>query len=188
MDDRKAVADLASAVRAFFEKNGRPFDRAAGTIVERLRAGHKLLAFGNGGSAAEAQHFAAEMVGRFKGVRQAIPAIALAADASSLTAIANDLGFESVFARQIEALGRSGDVAVALTTSGESADVLAGLRAARDKGLVTVALTGEGGGRIPSESPVDFLLDVPSRSVPRIQEAHLVILHLLAEEIEEALA
>jgi D-sedoheptulose 7-phosphate isomerase len=188
MSEREAVTELASAVRVFFETHGMLFDQAVASIVGRLRAGGKLLIFGNGGSAAQAQHFAAEMTGRFLEDRPAVPAIALAADAPSLTAIGNDMGFERIFARQIEGLGHPGDVAIALTTSGESANVISGLETARDKGLVTVALTGEGGGRIVAESPVDFLLAVPSGSVPRIQEAHLLILHLLAEEIEKTLS
>ncbi len=188
MDEHRAVTDLVTAVDGFFASRKGLCDRAVESLAECLRSGHKLLIFGNGGSAAEAQHFAAEMVGRFLGDRRALSAIALGTDPASLTAVGNDMGFENVYSRQIEALGRPGDAAMALTTSGASANIIAGLKAAREKGLLTLALTGEGGGRIVAEVPVDFLLDVPSKSTSRVQEAHLLILHLLAEEIERALA
>jgi D-sedoheptulose 7-phosphate isomerase len=187
MDESDIIKEFVTAVEGFFAIRRDIFDRAVEGLVKALRSGHKILLFGNGGSAAEAQHFAAEMGGRFLADRRALPAIALAADAPSLTAVANDMGFETVFARQIEALGRPGDAAVALTTSGSSANIIAGLKEAKGRGLLTVALTGEGGGRIATEVAVDILLDVPSKSVPRIQEVHLLILHLLAGGIEKSL-
>ncbi|MCK7499632.1 MAG: SIS domain-containing protein [Comamonadaceae bacterium] len=142
-----------------------------------------MLVFGNGGSAAEAQHFAAELVnGLSRRDARPVAAVALTTDTSALTAIGNDRGFDFVFSRQIEALGSSGDVAIALTTSGTSANVLEALRSARAKGLVTIALTGENGSR--AAPLADHLLDVPSRSTPRIQEAHLFILHVLAGRLE----
>ncbi len=188
MGARDAVASLISTLQSFFDRNEDLFRQAATDIVEHLRKGGKILIFGNGGSAAEAQHFAAEMTGRFILDRKAIPAIALSSDSPSLTAVGNDMGFEAIFARQVEALGKRGDVAIALTTSGESSNIIAGLIAAKARGLLTLALTGEGGVRLGDDSAVDVLLAVPSRSVPRVQEAHLFVLHLLAEEIEKAFA
>jgi D-sedoheptulose 7-phosphate isomerase len=144
------------------------------------------LIFGNGGSAAEAQHFAAELVNRFLKDRPALAAISLSTDTSALTSIANDSSFERVFSRQIEALGREGDVAVALSTSGRSPNILKALSAARRKKLLSIALTGKDGEKL--RPLADFLLDVPSADTPRVQEVHLVLLHLMAGTIEEALA
>jgi D-sedoheptulose 7-phosphate isomerase len=179
-----ATVELHEVLRSFWAARSGVFEAAAEAIARSVRGGGKVLLFGNGGSAAEAQHFAAELVNgmRHRG-RPPIPAIALTTDASSLTAIGNDRGFALVFGRQVEALGRPGDVAIALTTSGTSPNVIEALKTARTKGLVTVALTGEGGGAVAPFA--DHLLDVPSRSTPRIQEAHLFILHLLAEELED---
>ena len=177
------VADLNRLLNDFFRTRAGVFSAAAEAIVLSVRAGGKVLIFGNGGSAAEAQHFAAELVNGMRSKdKPPIPAIALTTDTSSLTGIGNDRGFASVFSRQIEALGRPGDVALALTTSGTSPNVVEALKAARAKGLVTVGLTGEGGGDIGPLA--DHLLDVPSLSTPRIQEAHLFILHILAEKLE----
>ena len=175
--------ELRGILGRFFETRSGVLNAAAEAIVRSVRAGGKILLFGNGGSAAEAQHFAAELVNgmRHRG-RPPIPAVALTTDTSSLTAIGNDRGFALVFARQVEALGRPGDVAIALTASGTSPNVVEALKTARAKSLVTVGLTGEGGGEIGPLA--DHLLDVPSRSTPRIQEAHLFILHILAEELE----
>ena len=158
---------------------------AISATVRALKAGRKVLAFGNGGSAAEAQHFAAELVNRFLKERRAIPAIALTTDTSALTAIANDRSFDQVFSRQIEAIGDKGDVAIALTTSGNSPNIIEGLKAAKAKGMLTIALTGDGGGKLAGLA--DFLLEVPSKSTPRIQEVHLLMLHIMAEEIEARL-
>jgi D-sedoheptulose 7-phosphate isomerase len=178
------VADLSQVLNDFFRAHPSVLEAAAEAIARSVRTGGKVLVFGNGGSAAEAQHFAAELVnGMEHRDKPPIPAIALTTDTSSLTAIGNDRGFALVFSRQVEALGRSGDVAVALTTSGTSPNVVEALKMARAKGLLTVGLTGEGGAAVAPLS--DFLLDVPSRSTPRIQEAHLFILHLLAEELED---
>ena len=178
------VADLNRVLNDFFRTRSGVLEAAGEAIARSVRAGGKVLLFGNGGSAAEAQHFAAELVnGMQHRDRPPIPAIALTTDTSSLTAIGNDRGFVLVFSRQVEALGRPGDVAVALTTSGTSPNVVEALKTARAKGLLTVALTGEGGGEVVPLA--DYLLNVPSRSTPRIQEAHLFILHLLAERLEE---
>ena len=180
---RTPAAELGRVLERFFETRSGVFEAASAAVVAKVRAGHKVLVFGNGGSAAEAQHFAAELVNGIRLGGPAVPAVALTADTSSLTAIGNDRGFGRVFSRQVEALGRPGDVAVALTTSGNSANVVEGLKTARAMGLMTVALTGEGGGEAGPFT--DYLLDVPSRSTPRVQEAHLFLLHLLAEELED---
>ena len=179
----EAAAELHDVLRRFLETRTGVFSAAAIAIATSVRAGGMVLVFGNGGSAAEAQHFAAELVnGLSRREKPPLPAIALTTDTSCLTAIGNDRGFDHLFSRQVEALGKSGDVAFALTTSGKSPNVLEALKAARTQGLVTIALTGEGGGDVAPLT--DYLLDVPSRSTPRIQEAHLFILHLLAGELE----
>ena len=158
---------------------------AADAVVAAYRGGGKLLVFGNGGSAADAQHIAAEFVGRFQRDRDPLPALALATNASSITAIANDYGFEQVFARQLAGLGAEGDVALALSTSGRSANVLEAVRIARDMGLVTIALTGHDGGELPGLC--DHCIVVRSADTPRIQEGHLVVFHLLCEIAERTL-
>jgi D-sedoheptulose 7-phosphate isomerase len=152
--------------------------------VAALGRGGKLLLCGNGGSAADAQHWAGELVSRFHYDRPGLPAIALTTDSSILTGIGNDYGYERVFARQVEALGAAGDVLFALSTSGRSPNVLAALRAARAKGMATVGFTGQGGGEMP---PLCDLLRAPSESTPRIQEAHEVAGHIICAEIERRL-
>jgi D-sedoheptulose 7-phosphate isomerase len=156
--------------------------------VTSIRAGAKLMLFGNGGSAADAQHLATELTVRYKGKRAAIAAIALTTDTSALTAAGNDLGFESIFARQIEALGRSGDIAIAISTSGKSPNVIAALRQAKAMKLVTAALGGTGGGEMAGLA--DHLLVIPSNSTARIQEMHITLGQMLcgALEIELGLA
>jgi D-sedoheptulose 7-phosphate isomerase len=161
-----------------------PVTEAAQAMVAALERGGRVLAFGNGGSAAEAQHFAAELAGRFERERRALGAIALTTDTSTLTAIANDQGFDRVFARQVEALGRAGDVALGISTSGTSPNVLEGLRAARANGLTTVALTGRDGGTVGREA--DIHLNVPHYSTARVQEAQLTLLHIVCELVETA--
>ena len=164
---------------------GKDFESAGALCLTALQDGHKLLFFGNGGSAADAQHLAAELVGRFSRRRRALPALALTVNTSTLTAVANDFGFQEVFARQVEALGQPGDVAIALSTSGDSPNILAGLQAARRQGLICIGLTGEGGGQL--KTLVDVLLAVPSRHVPRVQEAHILLGHALCAALETAL-
>ena len=156
--------------------------------VKSVRGGGKLLFFGNGGSAADAQHLATELTVRYRGDRAAIAAIALTTDGSALTAGGNDLGFDRVFARQIEALGRPGDVAIAMSTSGKSPNVIAGLKQAKAMGLVTAAFGGAGGGEMAGLA--DHLLAVPSATVARIQEMHIALGQMLcgALEIELGLA
>lgn len=162
-----------------------PAAEAARAIAGCFRRGGKVLLFGNGGSAADAQHLAAELVGRFSTQRRALPAIALTTDTSTLTAVANDLGFEQVFARQIEALGRRGDVAFAISTSGGSANVLAGVETAREHGLRVLALTGGSGGALAEAA--DVAIVAPSASTPRIQECHLALEHAICEAVEQLL-
>ena len=177
--------ELAEAGREFLEKRGSLFGRLADRAVSCLEDSRQILVFGNGGSAAEAQHFSAEMVNKFLKMRKAYRVVALSTDTSIITSIGNDLSFDRIFSRQVEALGKAGDMAVGLSTSGDSPNVLEALRAARDRGMVTVALTGEGGGK--AGALADYLLAVPSKSTPLIQEVHLVLLHLLALEIEDRL-
>jgi len=159
--------------------------RVAACLRRALARGNKVLIFGNGGSAAQAQHLAAELVNRFHRERKALAALALTTDSSCLTSIANDWDFRRVFSRQLEALGRPGDVAFAISTSGKSPNILAALKTARKLGLRRVALLGPGGG--PARKLVEEAIRVPSPSVPRIQETHLVIAHLLAEILENEL-
>jgi D-sedoheptulose 7-phosphate isomerase len=154
-------------------------------ISSVLDGGRKMLIMGNGGSAADAQHFAAELVGRFMMERKALPAIALTTDTSILTAIGNDYGFENIFARQVEALGKSGDVVLGISTSGHSANVLNALHQANQAGLKTIGLLGRDGGEI--KHLVDLDITVPSMQTPRIQEAHLTIIHLLCDLVEKRL-
>ena len=158
--------------------------KAAGAIAAALKQGNAVLTFGNGGSAADAQHFAAEMVGRYERDRKAWPAIALTTDTSALTAVGNDYGFDRVFARQIEALGRAGDVAIGISTSGNSPNVLRGLEAARERGLVTIALTGRGGaaGTIAAHH-----IAVEEARTSRVQEVHATVLHVICELVEREL-
>jgi D-sedoheptulose 7-phosphate isomerase len=158
---------------------------AAQAMSEALGAGRKLLVFGNGGSAADAQHLSAELVGRFQKERAAMPAIALTTDASILTSVANDYSFKQVFARQLEALGQPGDVAFGISTSGESPNVLVALQVARAKGLRTIALTGRDGGSVGAAA--DIHVNVPDQNTARVQEVHRTILHVMCEVIEEGL-
>jgi len=153
--------------------------------VHALRQGHKILLFGNGGSAADAQHIAAEFVGRFQMERTPLPALALTVNTSAVTGIGNDYGYENLFARQIAALGNAGDVAVGITTSGKSPNVLKGLAAAKAKGLVTVALSGRNGSLLQEVSR--YVICVPDDATPRIQESHILIGHILSMISEKAL-
>jgi D-sedoheptulose 7-phosphate isomerase len=161
--------------------------KAASLIVATLRRGGKVLSCGNGGSAADAQHFASELLGRFEAERASLPAVALSTDTSTLTAIANDYGYEHVFARQIGALGNKGDLLLAISTSGNSGNVIAATRAAHQKGMTVVALTGRGGGKIATELVApDIELRVPSDRTARIQEVHLLMIHGLCDVVEES--
>jgi D-sedoheptulose 7-phosphate isomerase len=160
-------------------------DVAADALISAYRAGHKALFFGNGGSAADAQHLAAEFLGRYLREREPLPALALHANSSAVTAIANDYGYELVFARQLQALAVRGDVAVGISTSGNSPSVIEAMACARRLGLVTIALTGASGGRL--RGLVDILIAVPSEETPRIQECHILAGHALCDAVEQAL-
>ncbi|GAW66620.1 phosphoheptose isomerase [Geoanaerobacter pelophilus] len=158
---------------------------AVSFVVAAYKAGNKLLVMGNGGSAADAQHFVAEMVGRFKLERRALPAIALHTDTSILTAVGNDYGFDRIFSRQVEAHAAPGDVVVGISTSGNSPNVQLALEAARGMGCRTIALLGKDGGSI--RSVVDLPLVVPSNDTPRIQEGHITIIHIICDLVERQL-
>jgi phosphoheptose isomerase len=172
---RRVQTDAAASVLA-----------AADALISAIRSGGRVLVCGNGGSAADAQHFAAELVGRFARERPAWPALALTADTSVLTAVSNDYGFDRVFARQVEAQGRPGDVLVGISTSGDSPNVLRAMDAARARGMGTIGLTGRDGGALGRV--VDVHVNVPSASTARTQEVHGTLLHVLSDLVEEELA
>lgn len=180
---RSVFRDTAAAHARFADKDSEAVVAAAEAIVRSLARDGKVLAFGNGGSASDAQHLAAELVGRFEGERRALAAVALTADSSIVTAIANDYGYERVFARQLEALGNKGDVAFGISTSGRSPNVVAALAAARAQGLVTIALTGRDGGVIGVE--VDIHINVAEASTARVQEVHRTVLHAICSLIDQ---
>jgi phosphoheptose isomerase len=193
--DRRAGPGDAAVVQAVFDEAIAlhvrvrdlvrvPVIEAGVAITAALAAGGKLLVFGNGGSAADAQHLATELVGRFERERAGMAAIALTTDTSVLTSIANDYGFERVFARQIEALGRGGDVALGISTSGSSPNVLAGIEAANARGLTTVALTGRDGGSIGKAAAIH--INVAGTSTARVQEVHRTVIHAICALVERA--
>jgi D-sedoheptulose 7-phosphate isomerase len=188
-----AVAKAALVVRTLMETAAAhermaatvtPVVDAADAITAALKRGGTVFVFGNGGSAADAQHFAAELVGRYEKERRGWPAVALTADASALTAIGNDYGFDRVFARQIEALGKAGDIAIGISTSGQSPNVLRGLAAANDRGMTTIALTGRGGeaGKIAKHH-----VAIDEARTSRVQEVHATVLHVICELVEREL-
>jgi len=179
LQDHRALIDL-------LEQDLVPLIAEMSSLISAaLTNGSKLLVMGNGGSAADSQHFVAEIVGRFKMERRALPAIALSTDTSILTAIGNDYGFESIFSRQVEALAAPGDIVVGLSTSGNSPNVLKALRVARDRGCRTIGLLGKDGGSI--RTVCDLALVVPSTDTPRIQEGHITIIHIVCDLVEKAL-
>jgi D-sedoheptulose 7-phosphate isomerase len=182
---RQMFRESAEVKLRFAEECAPRIEAVARRMAEVLRAGGKLLFFGNGGSAADAQHLAAEFVNRFLRDRRALAAVALTTDSSALTSIGNDLGFDQVFARQIEALARPGDLVVAISTSGTSANVLRGVEAARRLGCATVGLTGGSGGQLAKA--VDEAFVVPSSETPRIQETHITLGHALCAVVDEIL-
>lgn len=181
---RSELGALVRLVEAFPDGEAVKLVRMAETIAAALGEGRTVFTCGNGGSAADAQHFVAELVGRFQRERPGLSAIALTTDPSVVTSVGNDLGFAAVFRRQVEAHGRPGDVALGISTSGRSPNVIEGLRAARERGLGTVGLTGNGGGEVAGL--VDHLIDVPHPDTQRIQEVHSMVLHVLCEIVEEA--
>ena len=174
----------AAASHERMAANAAPVAAAAAAIGTALKQGGTVLVFGNGGSAADAQHFAAELVGRYERERKGWPAIALTTDTSALTAIGNDYGFDRVFARQLEALGKKGDVAIGISTSGNSPNVLRALETGNDRGLITVALTGRGGeaGKLAAHH-----IAVQEERTARVQEVHATLLHVICELVEEDL-
>jgi len=179
--ENAAVSEAMAADEAF----QRVLREVAKAVLEALRKGKKVLFFGNGGSAADAQHLAAELAGRYQRDRQGLPGLALTTNASTLTAIGNDYDYSQVFARQIEALGGAGDIAIAISTSGQSDNVLRAVQTARSKGLKTIALTGQRGGKL--KSLVDLCLCIPSEETARIQEGYMLSGHILCEIVEEEL-
>jgi D-sedoheptulose 7-phosphate isomerase len=179
---------FAGAIRAHEAARGADHQallQAIEAIARAFRSGHRVLVFGNGGSAADAQHVAAEFVGRFQRERRALAAVALTTDPSILTAIGNDYAYDRVFARQIEALGESGDIAFGITTSGSSANVIEAFRIAKARGLTTVALTGRDGGE--AGRAADIHVNVPDDSTARAQEVHRTLLHAICEIVEAGL-
>ena len=176
------VFGAAAALHERVRQNAGPTLAAAQAVADALKDGRKLLVFGNGGSAADAQHLSAELVGRFQKERAALPAIALTVDTSVLTSVANDYSYQQVFVRQIEALGQPGDIAFGISTSGESPNVLLALQAARARGLKTIALTGRDGGTIGRTAEIH--VNVPDQNAARVQEVHRTILHVICEVIE----
>ena len=191
--------DLAAHLRTHFEEGAElrlalaktlpaQIARAGEALAAALKSGRKALACGNGGSAADSQHFAAELVGRFERERPGLPAVALTVDSSALTAIANDYDFDRVFSKQVEALGVAGDVLLAISTSGSSKNVVEAVRAAQAKGLVVIALTGRDGGAMAKMlRPGDFHLNVPHPRTMRVQEMHLLAIHCLCEVVDNLL-
>ena len=182
---KQIASESIETKRAFFESHSARVVEAAYLIVGSIKAGGKLLVLGNGGSAADAQHIAAELVNRLTGDRPPIAAIALTTDTSILTSIGNDSSFDEVFERQVRALGRAGDVVLAISTSGNSPNVVRAVSAARGLNLRTIGMTGRGGGKLASM--VDVALIVDAESTQRIQETHITIGHILCELIEESL-
>lgn len=181
---RQRLRESADLKRALADSDLSPMQALVQATRKALAAGSKLIVFGNGGSAADSQHIAAELVGRYKRERAGMPALALTVDTSILTSVANDYGFEQIFERQIEALAQAGDVALGISTSGNSPNVLRGLQRARTMGLVTAAFLGKGGGDI--KGAVDHAIVIPAAETARIQECHLTLGHILCELVDDA--
>ncbi|MFC5429386.1 phosphoheptose isomerase [Paraburkholderia denitrificans] len=180
--------DSAAVKLAAMETLAVPIAAAVDTMFAALANSNKILACGNGGSAADAQHFAAELIGRFERDRPGLPALALTTDASVLTALANDYAYDQVFAKQVRALGQPGDVLLAITTSGNSANVLAAIEEAHEREMIVIALTGKGGGQVNEAlADTDIHLCVPSERTARIQEVHVLTIHCLCDGIDAML-
>jgi D-sedoheptulose 7-phosphate isomerase len=182
---RAIVEENVRTVSALQTQSGSDLVRIADALSHALLSGHKVLLCGSGGSAADAQHVAAELVGRFAQERQALPAIALTTDTSILTALSNDYAFDRVFSRQVEALAQPGDVVVGISTSGNSEAVIGAMQMARTKGALTIGFTGQTGGRL--KDGVDLVFQAPSDNTARIQEAHILVWHALCEYVEAKL-
>ncbi|MBC8019310.1 MAG: D-sedoheptulose 7-phosphate isomerase [Verrucomicrobia bacterium] len=186
IDEIHAQLQEHRAVIDQLERDMVPLIAEMGNLLsDAFKRGNKLLVMGNGGSAADSQHFVAEIVGRFKMERRALPAVALSTDTSILTAIGNDYGFDAVFSRQVEALAAPGDVVVGISTSGNSPNVLKALNVAKSRGCRTIGLLGKDGGSI--RAACDLALVVPSDDTPRIQEGHITIIHIVCDLVEKAL-
>jgi len=183
IEDR--IRESIGVKEALFKSEAGNIEKSARIMVESIAAGGKVLVFGNGGSAADSQHMAAELVGRFRKERRAIASIALTTNTSTITAIANDYGYDVTFARQVEALGRKGDVAIGISTSGSSKNVLEAIRKARSMGLATIGLLGGDGGVI--RSGCDVAIVAGSKDTARVQESHITVIHILCEIIENEL-
>ena len=181
----QAFRESADVKLRFIERNAEGLLQVVRSIVKAFKEGNKVLLFGNGGSAADAQHMAAEFVNRFLIERPPLPAIALTTDTSILTSVSNDYGFADVFAKQIKALGREGDVAIGISTSGAAANVIKAVKVARDMGLQTVGLTGKDGGELGRVVDLALIVDCPS--IPRIQEVHITIAHVVCEMVDRML-
>jgi D-sedoheptulose 7-phosphate isomerase len=181
----QAAQESSQVKEQFFRDNVDAIVETIHVITDSLRRGNKILIFGNGGSAADAQHIAAEFINRFLFNRSPLPAIALTTDTSILTSISNDMDFSLIFARQIEALGHKGDIAWGITTSGTSPNMIEGFRKATEMGMKTIALTGKDGGEVLRMA--DYALNVNSSSTPRIQEVHITVSHIICELVEGAL-
>ena len=181
----KDIQDSITVKQALLKETPALIEKATHTVFESLKSGHKVLFFGNGGSAADSQHLAAELVGRYEKERRGLAAIALTTDTSILTALGNDYGYEKVFERQIEALGQKGDVAVGLSTSGCSKNIVAAIKKAKSLGLKTIGFLGRDGGDL--KNLVDLAILVPSQKTSRIQESHILIGHILCERLDELL-
>jgi len=181
----KEIKESIRVKRIILESLVPQIKELAEAVIEAYRAKKKVILFGNGGSAADAQHIACELVGRFEKERTALPAIALSTNTSTLTAIGNDYGYEAIFARQVEAFVKEGDIVIGISTSGDANNVLEGLKVAKEKGAKTVGLSGKSGGRL--KDLVDLCLIVPSNITPRIQEAHITIGHIICGIVEREL-
>ena len=160
-------------------------EKAINLVSDSLKNQGKVMVFGNGGSAADAQHFAGEIVGRYKRERKGYPAIALTTDTSIITSVANDYSFDAIFSRQIEALGKKGDIAFGISTSGNSKNVIEGIKKAKELGISTICLLGKDGGKLKDLAELSIV--IPSDNIPRIQEAHILIIHIICEEVEKNL-
>ncbi|MEK6539419.1 MAG: D-sedoheptulose 7-phosphate isomerase [Deltaproteobacteria bacterium] len=181
----KSYKESILTKEGFFKQNLQPIIQSAEVIADAFKADRKLLICGNGGSAADAQHIAAEFVNRFMIERPPLPAVALSTDTSIITSIGNDYSFDQIFSKQVKAIGREGDVLLAISTSGESKNVITAVKVARDMGIKTIGLTGKGGGKMAKM--VDILLNVDSDVTPRIQEVHITAGHIICDLIDHIL-
>ncbi len=181
----RELAESAEVKKAVAEQLVEPIVKASQMIIDAYKEGNKVLLIGNGGSAADAQHIASELVGRFQMERKALPAIALTTDTSTLTSLSNDYGYDAVFSRQLEALASAGDVLIAITTSGASENILKAIETAHSQGVIVIALTGEKGKQL--EDTTELTIRIPSANTQRIQEAHITIGHIVCHLVEEEL-